>query len=103
MILTFDFMPRPISDNRVKTITIYLDENKMIEGIKIASWYEVDQPGWATNLPGIEFFQKIRTFGNTAKAENICAECTIELAKDDSITSISYRKSTAWVRNSKLL
>ena len=53
--------------------------------------------GWAEN----DFFQKIRTFGNTAKAQNICAECTIELAKDESITSISYRKSTAGVRNKK--
>ena len=53
--------------------------------------------GWAEN----DFFQKIRTFGNTAKAQNICAECTIELAKDESITSLSYRKSTAGVRNKK--
>ena len=90
-----------ILDDRVKTITIYLDENKVIEGIKIVSWYEVSTrpSGWADN----DFFQKIRTFGNTARNENICAECTIELAKDESIASISYRKSKAWVRNSKLL
>ena len=71
----------------MKTITIYLDENKAIEGIKLLSWYDVGMNSAS------DFYQKIRTFGNTANNQNICSECTIDVNKDEHIGGLSYRKS----------
>jgi len=76
----------------VKKIQIHLNENKEIEGIKLIGWeYEktrADEDGWP---------QKIRSFGKTTNADNICSECEIDLARDEVITGLSYRKSTAGV------
>ena len=76
----------------MKKIQIHLNENKAIEGIKLIGWeYEktrADEDGWP---------QKIRSFGKTTNADNICSECEIDLARDEVITGLSYRKSTAGV------
>ena len=72
----------------MKTIKIYVDENKMIEGIELLSWYEQNDP-WSTS----DFYQMKRTFGNTANNQNICSQCTIDVSKDQYIGGLSYRKS----------
>ena len=87
MVMTFKILTSKL-DNRVQKIQIYLDENQMIEGIKITSHFD------ETN-----FHPKERGFGKTTKAENICTSCELELAEDELITGLSYRKSTAGVGN----
>ena len=83
----------------MKTITIFLDENDLIEGIKLESWYDdFDKASSATNG---DFYQKVRSFGNTARNKNICSECVINLNKDERITGLSYRKSSARVGKSR--
>ena len=74
-----------ILDNRVKQIQIYIDENDAIEGITLVSHFV--EPN----------FKQERRFGKTTKAENICSFCELELAEDEVITGLSYRKSTAGV------
>ena len=74
--------------NRVKNIQIFVDENDAIEGITLVSHFEELFP----NL------KKERRFGKTTKVENICADsCEMELAEDELVTGLSYRKSTAGV------
>ena len=76
----------------MQKIQIHLNENQAIEGIKLIGWeYEktrADEDGWP---------QKSRSFGKTTNADNICSECEIDLARDEVITGLSYRKSTAGV------
>ena len=85
-------------DNRVKTITVYRGDDNEIEGIKVSSWAEenISRPSGAQTT---DFFEKTRSFGKTDKNENICAECVMNLDKDESITVLSYRKSKVWVKN----
>jgi len=82
----------------VKTITVYRGNDNEIEGIKVSSWAEqnINRPSGAQTT---DFFQKTRSFGKTDKNENICAECVMNLDKDESITVLSYRKSKVWIKN----
>ena len=97
-ILSADISARYSLDNRVKTITVYRGDDNVIEGIKVSSWSEenISRPSGAQTT---DFFQKTRSFGNTDKNENICAECVMNLDKDESITVLSYRKSKVWDKN----
>ena len=74
----------------MKKIQIHINENQAVEGIKLIGW-EYENAGW-DGWP-----QKIRSFGKTTNADNICSECEIDLARDEVITGLSYRKSTAGV------
>ena len=82
----------------MKTITVYRGNDNEIEGIKVSSWAEqnINRPSGAQTT---DFFQKTRSFGKTDKNENICAECVMNLDKDESITVLSYRKSKVWIKN----